>query len=211
VLDVGCGTGKAARLLAARGPSVLGLEPDARMAEVARRHGLQVEVAAFEDWDERGRRFDLITCAQAWHWVDPARAAPKAARLLLPGGALALFWNYGALDDDAQATVDAVYAEYAPQLRSAMAGNPRRDDLGEHIAALKSHGGFTDVTTRTYPWEWVDPVADAVARVGTHSDHLLLGAARLHELQDALTAALTQRGDTVRSIGATYTILARSD
>jgi hypothetical protein len=128
-----------------------------------------------------------------------------------PGGTLALFWNYGALEDDAQAAVDAVYGQYAPQLRSAMAGNPRRDDLGEHIAALKSYGGFADVTTRTYPWEWVDPVADAVARVGTHSDHLRLGAARLRDLQDALAAALTQRGGTVRSIGATYTILARSD
>ncbi len=210
VLDVGCGTGKAARMLAARGLSVLGVEPDTRMAEVARRHGLQVEVAAFEDWDERGRRFDLITCGQAWHWVDPARAAPKAARLLLPGGTLAVFWNYGALEDGAQDAVDAVYAQHAPQLRSAMAGNPRRGDLREHLDALRSRGGFIDVTTRTYPWEWVDPVADAVARLGTHSDHLLLGAARLRDLQDALSAALCEGGDTVRSTGATYTILARS-
>ncbi len=211
VLDVGCGTGKAARMLTARGLTVLGVEPDARMAEVARRHGLRVEVAGFEDWDERGRQFGLITSGQAWHWVDPARAASKAARLLVAGGTLAVFWNYGSLDDETRAVVDDVYRQHAPQLHSALAGNQRRDDLDSHIADLKAYGGFTDVTTRTYPWEWVDPVAHAVARVGTHSDHLLLGPARLRELQDALTTALSERGDTVRSVGGTYTILARSD
>jgi trans-aconitate methyltransferase len=50
VLDVGCGTGKAGRLLAARGCEVLGVEADPRMAAVARAHGLEVEVARFEEW-----------------------------------------------------------------------------------------------------------------------------------------------------------------
>ena len=45
VVDVGCGTGKLGRLLAERGADVVGVEPDERMAEVARRHGLAVEVS----------------------------------------------------------------------------------------------------------------------------------------------------------------------
>jgi methyltransferase family protein len=49
VLDVGCGTGIAARQFTARGCSVLGIEPDARMAAVARRHGIAVTVAAFAE------------------------------------------------------------------------------------------------------------------------------------------------------------------
>ena len=48
VLDVGCGTGKVARLFLARGCDVLGVEPDPRMADVAESHGIQVEVASFE-------------------------------------------------------------------------------------------------------------------------------------------------------------------
>ncbi len=56
VLDVGCGTGKAARLFAARGCQVLGVEPDDRMAAVARSYGIPVEVATFEAWDPAGRR-----------------------------------------------------------------------------------------------------------------------------------------------------------
>lgn len=40
VLDVGCGTGIAARQLHAAGATVLGVEPDARMAAFAQRSGL---------------------------------------------------------------------------------------------------------------------------------------------------------------------------
>ncbi|MFC4033133.1 hypothetical protein ACFO3J_16795 [Streptomyces polygonati] len=44
---------------------MLGVEGDERMAEVARSHGVEVEVGAFETWDDAGRRFDLVTCADA--------------------------------------------------------------------------------------------------------------------------------------------------
>ena len=93
VLDVGCGTGIAARLFQATGCGVLGVEPDARMADLARQSGVDVEVAKFEDWDPAGRQFDAVIAAQAWHWVDPVAGAAAAARALRPGGRLALFWN----------------------------------------------------------------------------------------------------------------------
>src|SRR5919109_1450987 len=48
VLDVGCGTGIAARQFQAAGCAVLGVGPDARMAGWARQRGLEVEVATFE-------------------------------------------------------------------------------------------------------------------------------------------------------------------
>ncbi|MER6002826.1 methyltransferase domain-containing protein [Nonomuraea angiospora] len=86
VLDVGCGTGKVARTLAGRGLAVLGVEVDERMANVARGHGVEVEVAPFETWDDAGRRFDLMTCGDAWHWIDPDAGIAKAARVLATGG-----------------------------------------------------------------------------------------------------------------------------
>ena len=92
-LDVGCGTGISSRLLAAAGGRVLGVDPDPRMAGQARAGGTEAEVARFEDWDPAGRSFDAVTAAQAWHWVDPAAGAAKAASVLRPGGRLAVFWN----------------------------------------------------------------------------------------------------------------------
>lgn len=91
VLDVGCGTGIQARQFQAAGCTVLGVEPDARMAELARSRGLDVEVATFETWDPAGRSFDAVIAAQSWHWVDPVTGATKAAQVLRPGGRLAVF------------------------------------------------------------------------------------------------------------------------
>jgi SAM-dependent methyltransferase len=91
VLDVGCGTGIAARQFQAAGCAVLGVEPDARMAGFARARGLPVEVATFEAWDPVGRKFDAVIAAQSWHWVDPVTGAAKAAQVLRPSGRLAIF------------------------------------------------------------------------------------------------------------------------
>ena len=86
VLDVACGTGKVAVPLVACGLSLLGVEADPKMAAIARTHGLIVEEAKFEEWDDQGRTFDLITCGQGWHWIDTRVGDEKAARLLNPGG-----------------------------------------------------------------------------------------------------------------------------
>lgn len=205
VLDVGCGTGKAARLLAARGLPVLGVEIDPQMADVARAHGIQVEVASFEEWDDRGRTFDLITCAQAWHWVDPSIGASKLVRLLNPGGRVALFWNFAEFDPKTRAVVDAVYAEFAPELAEPpSAGNER-----SHLTTLQATGAFSSISTKTYDWQRTDTAQELVGNIGTQSNHLLLGPERLRRLQTALLDALTEAGGEVHHTGGTYTIWAR--
>ncbi|GLZ35148.1 methyltransferase type 11 [Lentzea sp. NBRC 105346] len=93
VLDVGCGTGIAARQFAKAGCTVLGVEIDERMASFARGTGVDVEVARFEDWDPAGRTFDLVISGQTWHWIHPVAGAAKAKEALRPGGRLAVFWN----------------------------------------------------------------------------------------------------------------------
>lgn len=91
ILDVGCGSGIEARQFQAAGCTVLGVDPDLPMAEYARSTGVPVEVATFESWQPAGRRFDAVVAGTAWHWVDPAAGAAKAAEVLRPGGLLAPF------------------------------------------------------------------------------------------------------------------------
>lgn len=210
VLDVGCGTGKAARLLAERGLHVLGVEVDPKMAAVARRHGLDVEVASFEAWQPHDRHFDLITCAQAWHWVDPAVAIPKAAALLRPGGTLALFWNYDEVDEPAQAAIDDVYRKYASELlrRPVVNGGTRHSD-GPHVDDLEASGLFASVRTITYSWERTSSQAEWIGLVGTHSDHLRLDPARRAALLEALGATIDALGGTLASHYETYCAFAR--
>jgi SAM-dependent methyltransferase len=116
VLDVGCGTGISARQFRAAGCTVLGLDVDERMLGPARRSGLAVEVAAFEEWDPAGRTFDAVVSGQAWHWVNPERGAAAAARVLRPGGRFAAFWNVGQPPEDLNAAFAAVYAQLQPDL-----------------------------------------------------------------------------------------------
>lgn len=204
VLDLGCGTGKASRLFAERGVDVLGVEFDPAMAEVARGHGLRVEVGRFEDWDDAGRSFDLITSAQAWHWIDPELAAPKAARLLSPGGELAIFWNFDELAAPEHEIVLSVYRELAPEL----VGAPGAGTDDTHRRRLEASGAFGTVEAVTYPAERAWPVEAWVGNVGTHSNLLLLGPRRPVVLE-RLAAALAEHGPHVRTTGGTYLIRAR--
>lgn len=116
LLDVGIGTGIAARRFREAGCRVLGVDPDPRMAEVARRHGFEVEVSRFEEWEPGGRTFDTVVAGQAWHWVDPVAGAARAAEVLRPGGRLALFWNAFQPSPEVAAAFSAVYRRVAPSL-----------------------------------------------------------------------------------------------
>lgn len=98
VLEVGCGTGQATRPLAALGCRVTAVEPGEGLASLARRNlaafgNVEIETARFEDWDDRGRRFDVLVAASSWHWVDPAVGWPKAHEVLDPGGWMAVLGN----------------------------------------------------------------------------------------------------------------------
>lgn len=96
LLEVGCGTGKLTADLVARGDDVLGVEPGAGMAALARRYA-PVEVATFEAWDPAGRTFDAVVCATAWHWVDPVVGVRKAFEV---APVLAVVRTHHVLPDD---------------------------------------------------------------------------------------------------------------
>src|SRR6202161_4738838 len=114
VVDAGCGTGISAPLFQAAGCRVLGVDPDPRMADLARESGLEVEVAKFEDWDPAARAFDAVIAGQSWHWVDPVAGAAKAAQVLRPRGRLAVFWNAFGFPPDLGAAFAAVYQRVIP-------------------------------------------------------------------------------------------------
>lgn len=195
VLDIGCGTGIAARLLAARGCAVLGVEVDARMAEVARAGGLDVEVARFEDWDPRGRRFDLAISAQAWHWIDPRVGALAAADALDDGGRLAVFWNFGDPPPRLRELLAPVYARLGPGVEkySVLFGHrdARIETTIEGIAAARR---FETAEVGRFAWSQRYDTAGWLAQLGTHSDHRALAPERRERLLAAVAEAIDSLG-----------------
>ncbi len=93
VLEIGCGTGQLTRELAARALNLTAIDIGAAMVDAARRNVTdpmaRFQTTSFEDFPDSGP-FDLIVSGTAFHWVDPSIGLAKAARLLRPGGWLAL-------------------------------------------------------------------------------------------------------------------------
>lgn len=192
VLDVACGTGKVAAALVGSEMRVIGVEIDERMANLARGHGVPVEVAEFESWDANGRRFDLITCSDAWHWIDPVRGSEKAATLLRPGGTLALFWSYYLLDDNVAQLFQRVYDQHAPQARTH-SYVPRQ----AQGAPFEPISAFGPIETRRYRWDTTFSATDWVGLLTTFSDHRALTPQQLQTVQAALLETMEDLGGDV--------------
>jgi SAM-dependent methyltransferase len=169
VLDVGCGTGIAARQFQAAGCQVLGVDPDARMADLARRAGIEAEVATFEEWESAGRVFDTVIAAQAWHWVDPVAGAARAAQVLRPGGRLAVFWNAFQFPPGLGEAFAAAYRRALPDSPLARRAIPNQDPYAIMCAkaadGIRQAGGFGDPEQWRFDWdrpytrdEWLDQV-----------------------------------------------------
>ncbi len=95
VLDLGAGTGKFTRSLVARGLEVIAIEPDEvmRATLAAVLPGVRAISGTGESIPLPDSSVDVVTVAQAWHWMDAPRAAIEVARVLRPGGSLSLVWN----------------------------------------------------------------------------------------------------------------------
>ncbi len=93
--DLGAGTGKFTALLVGRGLHTVAVDPSVDMLAQLRR--TLPAVAATEGTAEQtglpADAFDLVTVAQAWHWIDPLPASTEIARILGVEGVLGLIWN----------------------------------------------------------------------------------------------------------------------
>lgn len=209
VLDVGCGTGIASRQFAAAGSDVLGVEPDERMAEVARRSGVEVEVSGFEDWDPAGREFDLVVAGQAWHWLDPEVAPHRAADALRTGGVLAPFWNLGEHREPTKDAFDRVYAELGPAAGPNPMVGGRRDGGADHRATIAATGRFTSVEEIEFPWERTYSRVEWLDQLPSHSDHRLMPQDDLRHLLDAIGALIDEHGGTTTMSYVCAALIAR--
>jgi ubiquinone/menaquinone biosynthesis C-methylase UbiE len=95
VLDLGAGTGKLTRTLVNAGHRVSAVDPSERMLSVLSAALPQVRalVATAEALPLAANSIDVVTVAQAWHWLKQPIAAQECARVLRPGGLLAVGWH----------------------------------------------------------------------------------------------------------------------
>lgn len=156
--DVGAGTGIFSRQLAACGWRVVAVEPsEAMLAHVASDGAEDPDIlrvcATAEATGLAGGSLELLTAAQAFHWFNPPYALAEFARVLRPGGLLALLWNNR--DAGRSAFVEA-YESLISQYNPAYRREYRQQDWPGKIAAC---GGFASAEYHRFDQVW-SPSAD---------------------------------------------------
>jgi SAM-dependent methyltransferase len=201
ILDVGCGTGIEARQFKAAGCTVLGVEPDARMADFARRTGVEVEVSTFEAWDPAGRDFDAVIAGTAWHWVDPVAGAARAAQVLRAGGLLAPFHHVFQPPPEVADALATVYRQVVPDSPVDLSGQSERpavtmyEPLFARIAeGMREAGVFTEPERWRFDWECTYTTDQWLDQIPTHGLLTGLQPADLAKVQAGVGAAIDAMG-----------------
>jgi SAM-dependent methyltransferase len=214
VLDVGCGTGIAARQFQAAGCNVLGVEPDTRMADFARWRGLPVEVSTFESWQPAGRTFDAVIAAQSWHWVDPTAGPVKAAQVLRRNGRLAIFGHVFEPPTEVAEPFAAAYRRVTPD--SLLSSQPARRPLelyqagyAKIVEQIRKSGRFDEPEQWRFDWaqaytrqQWLELLPTTGGLTSLHADQIA-------EILDVVGAAIDSIGGHFTMAYTTLTTTAR--
>ena len=185
VLDLAAGTGALTTGLVAWGVSVTAVEPDRAMLAELRRQlpAVPAAVGRAEAVPLADDSIDAVLVATAFHWFDTDRALPEIARVLRPGGVLALLHD---LVDDAVPWV----AELDELSLSSVSTPP------DPAPWAPSYSGFTDVEQARFAHHHPRTAESLTALIGTHSHTLVVSADERAQLLGRVRAFLDSRPET---------------
>jgi SAM-dependent methyltransferase len=156
VLDLAAGTGKLTRPLVAAGLRVVAVEPVAEM-RAALPGALDGTAEAIPLGDGS---VDAVTVGQAFHWFDGDAALAEIARVLRPGGLLALVWNKRVDTDPLNQAIEELVAPY----RGDTPGH-----RGPWRAAFDRTSAFTPLEEAAFEHPVIQDADSLEARVGSIS------------------------------------------
>ena len=164
VLDVGTGPGYAARRASERGAVATGVDISDEVLALARRRrdGVRFMRGDAEDLPFAGRSFNALVCNFGInHFPRPERAIREFARVVAPGGGIALTaWDLPERNRFLGILVDALSACGVTPPQAALAGpDPHRFADEDELRALLRGAGLEDVEVRSV--SLIQAVSDA--------------------------------------------------
>jgi SAM-dependent methyltransferase len=155
VLDLGAGTGKLTRVLAARYGRVIALEPldELRAILRARVPGVEALAGVAERIPLADGEVDAVFAGQSFHWFANDEAVAEIARVLRPGGVLATLWN----EANDPSPLPLAYRDRLGELHESMRPAEVDDDI------LERSGFFGEETEAFVDHEQVSSRGDALA------------------------------------------------
>jgi SAM-dependent methyltransferase len=177
VLDLAAGTGKLTRALAPVTGHVVAVEPSPAMRAALRAGapGVSAIGGTAEAIPLPADAVDAVFVGEAFHWFDTERAAREIARVLAPGGGLAMLWNRARWDRGELPWLERFDALVRPLRRDAgeFPGEhwqPALEALGlfapveraefEHVHRLDGEG----IVALVGSWSWIANLPDAQRR-----------------------------------------------
>jgi SAM-dependent methyltransferase len=201
VVDLGCGTGRFSKMLAAEfGARVIGLDPSEKMIDQARRKLATSPVvfgrASAHELPLPDGCVDLVFMSQIYHHLpDPAAVARECQRVLRVGGYVCI--RTGTREND------VVVPNFFPAVRPMLdADLPTSDEIGSNFAAA----GFTprhhEIVTEVVAPDWPSfvrksalPADSFLARLSDTEFDQGMAALRAHRANINPAEAVTEEID----------------
>jgi ubiquinone/menaquinone biosynthesis C-methylase UbiE len=215
ILEIGCGTGQLTVPFAARGYTILALEPGDALAALAVQKcqpypRVNIVQTSFEAWPVQRQAFDLVLSAQAFHWITPDYGCAKGASALKSGGALALVWHLDMSQHTAfwQAT-QPIYDAYFPKTPTDGTNMSLGEKANRYKEALCRSSAFANLREIRHAWEKTYPGADYLKLLNTSSNHRALPEPDKTHFFQAITEVIHRVGGVVHRKYETLLLLAR--
>ncbi len=178
VLDLAAGTGKLTAAPLDRGHRVVAVEPLAGMLGQLHRllTGAGAVAGTAEELPVADGVVDAVTVGQAFHWFDQRRALAEMARVLRPGGTVALLWNHDdgrdPLVHEVEAALDWIGRPPGGSTRIGTTGDAAGDGTAgapPRRPPFAGHPSLTDPELTEITWHRRLSVDDFIALQHTYS------------------------------------------
>lgn len=195
ILEIAPGTGQATLPLTGIG-DVTAVELSQELAAVAREHApkAHIEVANFDEWPLPAEPFDLVVCATAFHWLDPATRMTKCARALKPGGELAVISTHHVAGGTEQFFVDVqeCYERWDPATPPGLRLEPA-DSIPQEAEEIDRSGLFEPARFRRHATDIPYTTATYVDVLLTYSGHRALDPTAQRGLLECIAGLIDHR------------------
>jgi hypothetical protein len=159
---------------------------------------VQVLNASFEAWALEENGFDLVISAEAFHWIPPEIAYPRAAQALKPGGSMALWWIVDQVPDTAlYAEIGRLYRERAPEIENPFTTMAPEWLVERIVENLAVSGCFGAPAVQQYAWPERYTAGQYVKLLSTISAHQALTLEAQSWLFDGIQEAVERFGGQV--------------
>lgn len=207
LLEIGAGTGKATIQFAEKGFNIECIEMGENLAGILKINcmaypNVKVDVSTFEEWEpEASNKYDMVYCAQAFHWIDKNIRYKKAYSLLKDNGYLALFWYQNS--DDATELLDEINSmikSYVPDFfenEVEKASNIESREM-RRLEIIES-GLFNNPEIIDYTEESLLDVDTYIQSISTYSRFAILSDKLQTKISEEIQRIITNNGGYVKS------------